>query len=365
MPITTITTPPSRNAGLTQDVYSAQMESTLNTMKSAVDDINANASQYNVATSTTSTSSVLIGTGAKTFTVPAGLGFVIGMTLRIANTSANFMTGEVTSYVGTSLVMNITAVGGSGTLASWNISMAAVGAATAASVSNTPAGNIAATTVQAAINELDTEKLSSAANAVTDTNLSTVATAGTTGDSFNIPAVTITAKGRVSGVTTSAKITTGTVINTTSGLTHDFLSIPAGAKKITLMFNGVSTSGASIPLIQIGSGSFVTTGYAGNGDRFTESASAINVFLGQANTNGFNLTCGPLSGAGAAMRGVGELFHMGGNTWVFRSYVSLADGESGAGTGSLTLSGALDRIRLTTGNGTDTFDAGTFNIFVE
>jgi hypothetical protein len=33
--------------------------------------------------------------------------------------------------------------------------------------------------------------------------------------------------------------------------------------------------------------------------------------------------------------------------------------------GSKTLSGALDRIRITTVNGTDTFDAGTINILYE
>lgn len=221
MPITTITPVPSRTAGLPQDVFSAQMESTLNTMKAAVDDINANASQYNVATSTTSTSSVLIGTGAKTFTVPAALGFVIGMTLRIANTSANFMTGEVTSYVGTTLIVNVTAVGGSGTLASWNISMAAVGASTAASVSNTPAGNISSTTVQGAINELDSEKLSTAAGAVTDTNLSTIKSAETVGTGINIPVITTTSKGRVTSTTTTRVLYTPNFTSADQAVTYN------------------------------------------------------------------------------------------------------------------------------------------------
>jgi hypothetical protein len=33
--------------------------------------------------------------------------------------------------------------------------------------------------------------------------------------------------------------------------------------------------------------------------------------------------------------------------------------------GSATLSGTLDRVRITTVNGTDTFDAGSINILYE
>lgn len=360
MPITQITQPPSRNAGLSQDAYSAAIESTLNTMKTAVDDINANASQYNVATSTTSTSNVLIGTGAKTFTVPSGLGFVVGMTLRIANTSANFMTGEVTSYTTTSLVMNITSVGGSGTFASWNISMAAVGASTAASVSNTPAGSISSTTVQAAINELDSEKLSSAANAVTDTNLSTVATGATVGDSFSVPVVTFTSKGRVTGVTTAAKITSGTAIPTTSGTSHDFTGIPSGAKRITVMWQGGSTSGTSNRIIRLGSTTFATTGYLSAAFGWTGGTS------GQADTSGMLLD-GQAPIAATAYNAVMTLVKVDGNTWMASGTNNPTTGtvQMHFSTGSITLGGVLDRIRLTTVNGTDTFDAGLINILVE
>ncbi len=77
------------------------------------------------ALSATSTTSLAIGTGAKTFTTQSGKLFVAGQYLQIAsNASAlNFMHGTVTSYSSTSLVMNITDIGGSGTLADWNISI--------------------------------------------------------------------------------------------------------------------------------------------------------------------------------------------------------------------------------------------------
>lgn len=352
MPITTITTPPSRTAGLTQDAYCTAMESTLNTMKLAVDDINANASQYNVATSTTSTSNVLIGTGSKTFTVTAGLGFVVGMTLRIANTSTNYMTGDVTSYSSTTLIVNVTSVVGSGTFASWNISMAAVGANNASGISNTPAGNISATTVQAAINELDTEKLSSAAGAVTDTNLNSIITAGTIGDLGNIPVVTYTAKGRISSVTSAPKVTNGTAINTTSGTIHEFTGIPSTVKKIRVMFSAVSTSGSSNLLVQLGSTTYTTTGYSGGASSGAATVSNSAGFIVNNNVAATSQTSGHI-----------EVSLLGSNTYTQSGGLCSGGGNAACVSGgAVTLSGVLDRIRLTTANGTDTFDAGTINV---
>jgi hypothetical protein len=82
------------------------------------------------STTDTSATSNVIGTGAKTFTVTSGKNFVGGMYLVIADNAApstNSMYGQVTSYSGTSLVMNITAVLGSGTKTSWLVSQASPG----------------------------------------------------------------------------------------------------------------------------------------------------------------------------------------------------------------------------------------------
>jgi len=38
---------------------------------------------------------------------------------------------------------------------------------------------------------------------------------------------------------------------------------------------------------------------------------------------------------------------------------------AGLGGSSISLSGTLDRVRITTVNGTDTFDAGSINILYE
>ena len=48
---------------------------------------------------------------------------------------------------------------------------------------------------------------------------------------------------------------------TATGTSVDFTGIPGWAKKITVMLNGVSTNGTSIPVVRLGSGTVQTTGY--------------------------------------------------------------------------------------------------------
>lgn len=84
-----------------------------------------------------SNSSVTIGSGSKTFTVPAGLAITAGTWIRAFNDSNNYMYGTVTSYSGTSLTINVPAnsgatntwlrFNGTGTLSSWTISVAFAG----------------------------------------------------------------------------------------------------------------------------------------------------------------------------------------------------------------------------------------------
>jgi hypothetical protein len=79
----------------------------------------------------TSTTSLLIAVASKSFTTQAGKAFQEGGFVTAASDAnpANYMYGQVTSYSGTSLVVNVTKVGGSGTLADWNISVSgAIGA---------------------------------------------------------------------------------------------------------------------------------------------------------------------------------------------------------------------------------------------
>lgn len=99
------------NANSQNDQYGAYSQHDVNT------DLQNNAGGW----STTSTTSNTIGTGTKTFTVPSGLTIHTG-DLATAISGVNTMSGTVTSYTGTTLVLNITSIIGSGTFTSWNIS---------------------------------------------------------------------------------------------------------------------------------------------------------------------------------------------------------------------------------------------------
>lgn len=83
------------------------------------------AQNYAAALTATSTSSVLLGTGAKTFTTQAGKQFTVGARLYIVNPAdaTQFVSGPVTAYSGTTLTIEADVFGGSGTVSNWNISL--------------------------------------------------------------------------------------------------------------------------------------------------------------------------------------------------------------------------------------------------
>jgi hypothetical protein len=72
--------------------------------------------------------------------------------------------------------------------------------------------------------------------------------------------------------------------------------------------------------------------------------------------------------AGNTYSGAVTILQQASNNYVETSTMgsnSSASSGGGYGGGSITLSGSLDRIRITTVNGTDTFDAGSINILYE
>jgi hypothetical protein len=154
-------------------------------------------------------------------------------------------------------------------------------------------------------------------------------------------------------------ITSGTAV-TASGTSVDFTGIPSWVKRITVMFSGVSTSGTSIPIIQLGdSGGIETTGYVSTGSRIGSTTAAST-----AVTIGFGI--GNVATATAVMNGAITLSLFGLDRWVASGLVTDSVNTFTLFTsGGKTLSDTLDRIRITTVNGTDTFDAGSINILYE
>ena len=71
--------------------------------------------------------------------------------------------------------------------------------------------------------------------------------------------------------------------------------------------------------------------------------------------------------AASVQHGIYTVALVTGSTWVGSGSIGDSSGNAyhGVGGGTVTLSGALDRIRVTTTTGTPAFDAGTINIQYE
>lgn len=155
-------------------------------------------------------------------------------------------------------------------------------------------------------------------------------------------------------------LTSGTAVPTTSGTFIDFTGIPAQSKRITVNINAVSTSGISALQVQLGAGSIEVTGYQSTALGGTSGSVVAAASL----TTGM-ICAGTITAAGTNTA-VMTLVNVSGNIWLMTG----TNSNSAALTafllsGSKTLSGVIDRIRLTTVNGTDVFDSGSLNIMYE
>lgn len=156
-------------------------------------------------------------------------------------------------------------------------------------------------------------------------------------------------------------ITLGTPVASTSGTAVDFTGIPANVKRITISFKGVSTNGTARVVIQIGdSGGIETSGYLSIGaDVITPTALAETAHFGFGFANG---------SAATVRHGTATLTleNSTNNTWTCVGSLGHSDtAQIVMVAGSKSTSGVLDRVRITTGSGTDTFDAGEINIAYE
>lgn len=139
-----------------------------------------------------------------------------------------------------------------------------------------------------------------------------------------------------------------------SGTAIDFTGIPSWAKRITVMLNAVSTNGTSVFLVQIGSG----TSYSG-------TIWLDNVSVQQ--TGGFPVFSPVSSGNNGC--GIVVLCRISGELWAEFGNVAFGNiqsiGWSSAGITQSAPTENFDRLRVTTVNGTDTFDAGSVGILYE
>jgi len=205
------------------------------------------------------------------------------------------------------------------------------------------------------------------------------ATAGTYGSVTAIPFITVDAKGRITSATTgtfsstpadgsitpaklSQPFTSGTSVNSTSGTAIDFTGIPSWVKRIEIMFSNVSNSGTANILVQLGdSGGIETTGYV-------SQAALVNVNVNTVGaTNGIIIFTGEASSACSGILTLGYI-DAGSNLWTAAGTFARPGGAVSSATftgGYKSLSATLDRVRIVSSNGSDTFDAGTINIMYQ
>lgn len=181
---------------------------------------------------------------------------------------------------------------------------------------------------------------------------------GTTG--INTPDVTAsTVNGTTvyhNGVATERIVLTASQ-STTSGTYFDFTGIPTWAKKVTVQIQDVCTNGSSTVLVQLGtSGGISTSGYVG----------ATSYYLGGSSGAVSSLSTGfqVLGGAPIYRFGTMVLTRLSGNKWMCTGQCAYNGGFAWT-SGVRVLTADLDRVRVTTVNGTDSFTQGEISLLIE
>jgi hypothetical protein len=151
-----------------------------------------------------------------------------------------------------------------------------------------------------------------------------------------------------------------TEVPTTTGVVIDFTGIPSWAKRITVQFVGVSTSGTNSLLVQIGdAGGVEDTGYL-------SATSGLDTGVTSANSTAGFIVAAVSSGSVLHGAVVLTLEDSANFTWVSAGTLAFSSSAATAvSAGSKSLSAALTTVRITTVGGSDTFDAGAVNILVE
>lgn len=317
-------------------------------------------------------------TGNRTISTSASIttGTINNATLgTTTGTAASFTSGTLTSGIIPSGTFGTT-TSTAATITSGTIPTLTAGTttATAESITNGTIQNLTSST--ASITRLSTTLAGDVTiSQGTATLVTSGVAAGTYGTSSIVPTISVDSKGRVTAISTSPvsftpanssitpsmlsqPLTLATSVASTSGTAIDFTGIPSWAKRITVILNGVSGSGSSGRLIQIGTSSGIdATGYVAYG-----GGGGLSVL---SSTSGFILYNG-----NAADTNFGHVLitNISGNIWVSSHCGGLTGSGANyffAGGGNKTLSGTLDRLRITHVTNTETFDAGSINIIYE
>lgn len=157
----------------------------------------------------------------------------------------------------------------------------------------------------------------------------------------------------------SSVLTLGTAISV-SGTSAEFTDLPSWVKRVTLTLLNISTSGTSLLQFQLGtSGGYVTSGYNGTVTGFSASSLATTALSAGFVVSNNNLAAANWNGSIRF-----DLLDTG--IWVGNgSFGRASTAYAGITAGGVVITDALTKVRLTTVNGTDTFDSGVINIIYE
>lgn len=127
--MSTITSLPTAPTRADPASFSARADAFLAALPTLVNELNDFAAGLLAGFSTTSTTSLTVGTGSKTLTVGTGLAFYIGCNVAISRTSAGAtqMFGAVTAYDSATgaMTVSVASSAGSGTYTDWTVNIAA------------------------------------------------------------------------------------------------------------------------------------------------------------------------------------------------------------------------------------------------
>jgi len=251
-----------------------------------------------------------------------------------------------------------------------NTALTTANAATATANGIAGTANTALTNANAAVVTANAANATAIAADATANGIAATANSALVAANAALPLAGGTMTGVITYAAAQPRLVRGTAVAATSGTSIDFTGIPSWAKRITVVVEGLSTTPTSLayPLFQLGdSGGIETTGYFSYSSIvLTDVTTSTSSAVASPSATGFLVLWG---NAASLRHGTYTFTNITGNQWTGTGLMGCTVPGSIVGTvqsgGIKTLSGTLDRVRLTTDNGTDTFDAGTVNIIYE